>query len=335
MNVTTAANDKTILVIGAPRSGTTWLGKLLDSSPDVLYRHEPDMLIQHALPRIASGAPTPQECVQVRASLQAMVAARFFKSSGKVPIFRKAYRSPPAGILHASTIIGLHVAQKAAGDTRRLTRLPAPDLVASRAADQMTVVLKSVSSLGRAKWLTASWPGMRVLLVLRDPFGQIASTLRGMVLGKFERPSLLHECLQTPQATRYGLDGAMFDRLPQVEQLAWHWVLMNEKAIEDLEGNADAMLVFYNDLVRNPQTWCEVIFAFCGLTITPQTSKFIRASTTSHRPDRYYQVYKRSTNSLSKWRYQLTIEEQEMIRGVVVRSDLWARHPALRAWPAA
>ena len=199
----------------------------------------------------------------------------------------------------------------------------------------MTVVLKSVSSLGRAKWLTASWPGMRVLLVLRDPFGQIASTLRGMVLGKFERPSLLHECLQTPQATRYGLDEAMFDRLPQVEQLAWHWVLMNEKAIEDLEGNADAMLVFYNDLVRNPQTWCEVIFAFCGLTITPQTSKFIRASTTSHRPDRYYQVYKRSTNSLSKWRYQLTIEEQEMIRGVVVRSDLWARHPALRAWPAA
>jgi hypothetical protein len=333
MNVTSAASDKTILVIGSPRSGTTWLGKLLDSSPDVLYRHEPDMLIQHALPRIASGVPTPEECIQVRASLQAMVAARCFKSSGKIPIFRKAYRSPPAGILHASAIIGLHVAQKAAGDTRRLTHIPAPDLVASHAADHMTVVMKSISSLGRAKWLTASLPGMRVLLVLRDPFGQIASTLRGMVLGKFERPALLHECLQTPGAARYGLDHAMFDRLPQVEQLAWHWVLMNEKALCDLQGNDDAMLVFYNDLVCNPRTWCDAIFAFCGLTVTKQTSQFIHASTTSHRPDRYYQVYKRSTNSLSKWRHQLTTEEQGMIRGVVSRSQLWARHPALRALP--
>ena len=31
-----------ILVVGAPRSGTTWLAKIIDSHPDVLYRHEPD-----------------------------------------------------------------------------------------------------------------------------------------------------------------------------------------------------------------------------------------------------------------------------------------------------
>ncbi len=31
-----------ILILGAPRSGTTWLAKIIDSHPDVLYRHEPD-----------------------------------------------------------------------------------------------------------------------------------------------------------------------------------------------------------------------------------------------------------------------------------------------------
>ena len=33
-----------ILILGAPRSGTTWLAKIIDSHPDVLYRHEPDKL---------------------------------------------------------------------------------------------------------------------------------------------------------------------------------------------------------------------------------------------------------------------------------------------------
>ena len=33
-----------ILLFGMPRSGTTWLGKIFDSHPQVLYRHEPDYL---------------------------------------------------------------------------------------------------------------------------------------------------------------------------------------------------------------------------------------------------------------------------------------------------
>lgn len=31
-----------ILLCGIPRSGTTWIGKIFDSHPDTLYRHEPD-----------------------------------------------------------------------------------------------------------------------------------------------------------------------------------------------------------------------------------------------------------------------------------------------------
>ncbi len=35
-------NDRLVLVFGMPRSGTTWLGKIFDSHPETLYRHEPD-----------------------------------------------------------------------------------------------------------------------------------------------------------------------------------------------------------------------------------------------------------------------------------------------------
>lgn len=33
-----------LVVLGSPRSGTTWLGKIFDSHPDVLYLHEPDTI---------------------------------------------------------------------------------------------------------------------------------------------------------------------------------------------------------------------------------------------------------------------------------------------------
>ena len=34
-----------VFIVGTARSGTTFLAKLLDSHPDVLYRHEPDSVL--------------------------------------------------------------------------------------------------------------------------------------------------------------------------------------------------------------------------------------------------------------------------------------------------
>jgi hypothetical protein len=42
------------LVFGLPRSRTTWLGKIFDSQPDTLYRHEPN---NH--PRLAASYRRP------------------------------------------------------------------------------------------------------------------------------------------------------------------------------------------------------------------------------------------------------------------------------------
>ena len=36
--------DDFVLVVGLARSGTSWLGKILDSDPSVLYRYKPDNL---------------------------------------------------------------------------------------------------------------------------------------------------------------------------------------------------------------------------------------------------------------------------------------------------
>ena len=60
-------NDRELtIIIGAPRSGTTWLAKVFDSHTGVFYRHEPDQLAGRDFrPVICPGAP--DDALRVRA----------------------------------------------------------------------------------------------------------------------------------------------------------------------------------------------------------------------------------------------------------------------------
>ena len=87
-----------ILIFGQPRSGTTWIGKLFDSHPDTLYRHEPDSVRKLSLPLF----PARQEAPQFREDLEKFIASlpvmRSPEVVGKQPLFPKSYQ-PAAGLV--------------------------------------------------------------------------------------------------------------------------------------------------------------------------------------------------------------------------------------------
>ena len=61
-----------ILLFGMPRSGTTWLGKIFDSHPLVLYRHEPDTWQRLTdVPIVAGRVTTPTYATRLRAFVEA------------------------------------------------------------------------------------------------------------------------------------------------------------------------------------------------------------------------------------------------------------------------
>ena len=113
-------SDRVILILGAPRSGTSWLAKIFDSHPDVLYRHEPDTVLRtEAFPWMCASDDIAPYREAGEAYLRQLMEVATLKSAGSIPMFRKRHRSLFASHLRSATVYGLRAAEMA-GTGRRL-----------------------------------------------------------------------------------------------------------------------------------------------------------------------------------------------------------------------
>lgn len=105
-----------------------------------------------------------------------------------------------------------------------------------------------------------------------------------------------------------------------LELLAWYWVIMNEKAIDELRYRDAVRIVRYEDLCDDPPAVTRDLFAFSGLGWPRQTEDFVAASSQYEGQERYYQVTKNTHEVAARWRSELQPDEQQRIRAVVQRS---------------
>jgi hypothetical protein len=306
-----AGHRAPVLLIGAPRSGTTWVAKIFDSSPDVLYRHEPDTVVRDPeLAGLFEPEDYPRLASRAAAYVQALIATRDTKSTGSRPHFPKAFRSAAGNVAHASLVASLHAVELALGP-RVLGHLPVPDMLRPGVAP--LPVIKTINSRGRAGLFAHAWPGAQFVLLLRDPVGQIGSWLHGMRSGHMPPPGDLSYCTASAQARRYGITRETFLRLGIIEQLAWHWALMNEKAHEDLRDVPGTVVVRLSDVVADPEAQVRRLFAAAGIAWSGQTQRFLRASTRAPAVERYFQVYRDSSDVLTKWHTRLREDDRRRI----------------------
>ena len=140
--------EDAIFVIGEPRSGTTWIGKIMDSHPDVVYRHEPDFAIYDPdLPFIV-----PEQDESRYTELTRQFFARLFteptlKAAGPPPFFPKSYHTPVMGAVRSGIITALS-GIRSVSNWRRLNQVRVPDMTrVSAAAD-----LRLVTEVGWRRW---------------------------------------------------------------------------------------------------------------------------------------------------------------------------------------
>lgn len=319
-----------ILLFGMPRSGTTWIGKLFDSHPDTLYRHEPDTWRPLEMPRYPNAAEAGCYGATIRAFVKSLPDAKVARVAASRPLLRKAYQSRA----------GFWMAQSGAWVARAGSRLSPefPVLFSSSASGYSArrLVWKSIESLGRLGAFMNVLPEMRAVHILRHPCGYIASVLRGERTGRFVSRTPIDEdygvftaALASPLNQKYDLTSIDFKSLQPEERLAWNWVLLNEKVRQECRSSGQVLQVFYEDVCLRPKEQVAMMFGFVGLEVMPQTNAFIAASTIPAHSG-YYSVFKDPIAAAASWQSELDTSTIERILAIVQRSPFatrYGRHP--------
>ncbi len=311
-----------ILLIGSPRSGTTWLAKIFDSHPDVIYRHEPDSLSnEYSIPFLPDGCEDKGVLEKTQQYIRHLAGCRALRTVGGTPYFDKNYRNAISNIAFKACVFAIKGLDRGL-PMLGLDRMSLPAFFDPGPGNTGAVtVIKSVSSLGRIGLFAEACPDMPMIYILRHPCGYVASRLRGIKLKAMSDAAYERDlCRQMPEARELGWSLDDVADFSPAERFAFSWSLLNERAMRVAEGNARIHTVFYEDLCMDPQAEAERMFAFTGLEMSEQSRAFIAGSMQGKNDDRYYSIHKNSKAQIDKWKDELSATEIARIMAVAARS---------------
>lgn len=318
----TAPGSRLVALLGMPRSGTTWVAKLMDSHPDVAYRHEPESggRLGH-LPQLMEEDAADEQVEALRRFSEGLWHCRDPRVCGKTPLFRKRHLG---GVRHLALSLGV-LASKA--PVRAVRRMPLPYFPDYTAGDPV-LLWKSVVSSARLPALLRALPGARPVLLLRHPCGQVGSVLRGEDAHYFgggyqpsEDDGVFEAMMGGAVAREHGLSMEYVRSLGAAERLAWLWVLFNETAYRAARVDSRCLIMRYEDVCAEPEARADELLAWCGLSMHAQTRAFVRESTGGDASG-YYGVYRDPLKAAEKWREELPTETVAAIREVIQRSQV-------------
>ena len=314
------ALDAPILVLGAPRSGTTWLAKIIDSHPDVLYRHEPDATLPGPSPMTADALP---------ALLARWAADQSPRTVTKQPFFPKSWQ--PTWRRHLRTLLAtaISAADRLPPPYRVLADLRIPDL-GIRPAPR--VAFKSIDWTDGAPVLARTLPDSRTIFVLRHPGGQVASVMRGNRQRRFDLKTAgtdmpFDEAKAIRFAAQHGIGEPVFQALPDAAKYAWSWRAFNEPTYAALVAESNVHIVLYEALCAQPEALTRLILNFSGLDWNRQTEDFVARSTAHQGQAGYYAIFRNAVAAAENWRKTMPPADQDAVRSVAAAS------PLARFWP--
>lgn len=312
-----ASKKRLIMLLGTARSGTTWLGNILNSSPKTVYSHEP--LLRLPDPSLLPLLRKIRETAQLTDAERDVIFnawSRAYYATRRPPFFAKDHSAWPAKAVWAAWL--------AVQATRRgysaFERTFSPKSVAC-----YDLVVKQGGLMLHAENYIRALRPERLIVIMRHPCAVIASLLRGQKLGLMaEQPRGpwldLHEHL----CDRHGYSRPQVEVMSEAEFLALGWLIENSAYQRLLDRCSHSRLVLYKDLCSAPLSVTASLYDSLGWTLTRQTRKFLGDTsgrkgsplktlvTASHS---YYSIY-RKPQETSQWKHEITPREQEGILAI-------------------
>lgn len=311
-------------VFSTGRSGSTWMGCLLDSHPDITYRFEPHAkskgLSKSAADGIARlGSPdlADRDLDPIR---EGLLDSNPF--SDKPPFFAKtrgALRMP-----------GLRQLLCPAARRFELVRPIYRHLYTPRV--DTALVFKLVAHERECARLIRQ-TSMSLVYLVRHPCGMVGSLLTGQARGKMPsgRRSVIADFLKDHAPMLHDRHGDRLAAMSAAEMEALLWRCSVEWAFGHARAPRTGVhLTFYENLCREPRQELTPIFEMMGRDLHPNVDRFISASTGGERRHwsefgigRYFSVFRDPRKSMSRWKDTLTTADQRAVLDLVEDSPIF------------
>jgi hypothetical protein len=296
MSTPAEAGRRPVLVTGAHRSGTTWVGRVLAAAATPMGyiwepfnpRHRPGTFpirFPHYFHYVC--AENGAECA---APLADMLAFRYRPGAELGSL-----RSP----------------RDAARMGRDWWRF------AGSRRHGATPLVKDPIALLSAEWLAATFD-MRVLVMIRHPAAFAATIRRRGWRHRFadflEQPLLMRDLL-APYADE--IQAASAQQLPILDEAVLLWNILYGTVARLEERHPDWVFARHEDIAREPVARFRALYAQLGLGWSATVEQLVLATSSASNPaepDRVDAIRRNSAASAAAWRAQLSAEEIARIR---------------------
>jgi hypothetical protein len=305
--------ERPILVTGAHRSGTTWVGRVLAAStnPPLGYLWEPFN------PRHRPGT-FPVRFPRYFEYLCAENGPPYVEPMGAALAFR--YR--PGAELRS-----LRSPKDAARMGRDWARFDRDRRRVSAA------LMKDPIALFSSEWLAATF-GMRVVVMIRHPAAFAVSIRRRNWRHRFadflDQPLLMRDFLG-PHETE--LRAAAQRRPAILDEAILLWNVLYGAVARLQERHPDWIFVRHEDVAAAPVERFRELYAGLGLEWTPPVERLVRETSSAENPGevgRADSIRRASASQVRAWTAQLSAEETERVRSGT--EPLWRRSYADGDW---
>jgi hypothetical protein len=314
-----STKSRVAALIGPSRSGTTWAGTIIDSSPDVIYRFEPfhrmapvDPEFRRWFDKLKNQEVTGEDLHRI---YEILVPAHAL--TNKAPFFTdKSYTIRTIGRRQlwpaARLLPSLDPVYRALYSPR-----PGPPVVFK----EVTFVKPLRNLLERT--------AMPIVYLLRHPCATVLSEVRRQLQGKagFRQTNL--------RALLMEHGPSLVEQFPEVVRgsdvvgrTALLWRCEVETCINLMRRSTTGLIMTYEQLAEDAHSWAPDILSHLGIEFAEQTRRFIDSlyDLSVHKPaghrrtgwgKKYYSVYRNPREEKDSWKTKISTDDRGKIERIV------------------